>query len=75
MTAQARHDLRLAVLILGTVMDGLGSVITVLGGDDALSRAKRDVEDVFEREKKKLEAETFLESQATFDITEAEGET
>jgi hypothetical protein len=74
-TAQARHDLRLAVLILGTVMDGLGSVITVLGGDDALSRAKRDVEDVFEREKKKLEAETFLESQATFDITEAEGET
>jgi hypothetical protein len=76
MTAENRHDLRLAVLVLEAVRDGMGLVISVLGGDDALGRAKRDVEDVLEREKKKLEYETWLEQQvaSSFVVTDG-GET
>jgi len=63
MTELSCTDLRLVVLILETIHYGLGSVIAVLGGD---------VEDAREREKRRLEADTYLDQQATIEITEEE---
>jgi hypothetical protein len=63
-------------MVLETVHDGLGLVVSVLEGDDALSRARRDVEDVLEREKKHLEYVTWLEQQTAaavlFEVTDTE---
>ncbi len=74
MTAENRDDLRLAVLLGAFADEVLETMTTLLHGDDALSRARRDIQDVAEREKRKLEREIWLEQAASFEVTEEKPE-
>jgi hypothetical protein len=64
MTATPRHELTLIVMILATIHEGLGSVLTILHGDASLERSRRDIWDALERERANLEHELWIEHQA-----------
>lgn len=64
MTNQSRHDLAIAVMVLENVHEALASVISVLHGDADLVGARRLVWGSWQKQKRNLERELWIEQQA-----------